>query len=208
MLHYSTVEPSTLSLLKRLMLLKELSTCSLVGDTALSLKLGHRKSIDIDLFSIERLAIDELIKALLNEFKTDFVYEKQQTKCGLFCYIQNVKVDIIHYPHPLLKPIEVIDNVKFYSEIDIAAMKINAILGRGVKKDFFDLVELLKHFNLEEIINAYQHKYPNQHYLISIPNSLIYFDDAEDSPNPLSLNNTSWDEVKITLKTKVRNYLR
>lgn len=207
MLHYSTVEPTTLSLLKRLMHLEELSTCSLVGGTALSLKFGHRKSIDIDLFSVEELAIETITKALISEFKTDFIYEKQQAKFGLFCYIQNIKVDIIHYPHPLLKPIEVIDNIKLYSEIDIAAMKINAILGRGVKKDFFDLVELLKHFNLEEIIDAYQKKYPNQHYLISIPNSLIYFVDAEDSPNPVSLNNTSWEEVKNTLKTTVRNYL-
>lgn len=189
------------------MRLEELSTCSLVGGTALSLKYGHRKSIDIDLFSKDELVIETIIKALINEFKSDFIYEKQQPKFGLFCYIQNIKVDIIHYPHLLLKPIEVIDNIKLYSELDIAAMKINAILGRGVKKDFFDIVELLKHFNLEEIIDAYQKKYPNQHYLISIPNALTYFVDAEDSPNPISLNNTSWDEVKNTLKTTVRTYL-
>lgn len=207
MLYYSTVEPTTLSLLKRLMQLNELSTCSLVGGTALSLKYGHRKSIDIDLFSVEALAIDKIINALTQEFKSDFFYEKQSAKFGLFSYIQNVKVDIIHYPHSLLKPIEIIDNIKLYSELDIAAMKINAVLGRGVKKDFFDLVELLKHFDMEEIIDAYQKKYPNQHYLISIPNALVYFDDTEESPDPVSLNNTTWEEVKNTLKTNVRKYL-
>jgi len=189
------------------MLLEELSTCSLVGGTALSLKFGHRKSVDIDLFSEKDLSIESIIKALTAEFKSDFIYEKQQPKFGLFCYINNVKIDIIHYPHPLLKSIEVIDNIKLYSELDIAAMKINAILGRGVKKDFFDLVELLKHYSLEVIIDAYQKKYPNQHYIISIPNVLTYFVDAEDSPNPISLNNTSWEEVKDILKTAVRNYL-
>lgn len=207
MLHYSTVDSTTLSLLNKLMDLKELSTCSLVGGTALSLKYGHRKSIDIDLFSTEEIAIEPLVNRLINEFKLDFTYEKQQPKFGLFCYIKNVKVDIIHYPHPLLKPIEVIDNIKLFSELDIAAMKINAILGRGVKKDYFDLAELLKHFSLEDIINAYQTKYPNQHYLISIPNALTYFVDAENSPNPISLNKTSWEEVKNTLKIAVRNYL-
>lgn len=189
------------------MCLEELSTCSLVGGTALALKFGHRKSIDIDLFSVEKFAIEKIINALINEFNTDFIYEKNQVKFGLFCYIQHVKIDIIYYPHLLLEPIEIIDNIKIYSEIDIAAMKINAILGRGVKKDFFDLVELLNHFSLEEIIDAYQQKYPNQHFLISTPNALTYFVDAEDSPNPLSLNNTSWEEVKNTLKTAVRNYL-
>jgi hypothetical protein len=48
MLYLSTVESTTLELLKRLQQLPVLSNTRLVGGTALALQLGHRKSIDLD----------------------------------------------------------------------------------------------------------------------------------------------------------------
>ena len=50
MLHTETVEPSTLDLLKRLQRLPDLANTRLVGGTALALHLGHRKSVDLDMF--------------------------------------------------------------------------------------------------------------------------------------------------------------
>ena len=56
MLHFKTIEPKTLDILKRLQMLPLFKNTRLVGGTALALQLGHRKSIDIDLFgSIEDL---------------------------------------------------------------------------------------------------------------------------------------------------------
>lgn len=49
MLHKETVESSTLELLKQLQAESLLQTFNLVGGTALALRLGHRKSIDLDL---------------------------------------------------------------------------------------------------------------------------------------------------------------
>ncbi len=86
-------------------------------------------------------------------------------------------------------------------------MKINAILGRGQKKDFFDLAELLKYYTLAEIISWYKQKYSNQQLLISIPNAITYFADAEQSPDPLALNGQTWDDVKKFIQLKVREYL-
>ncbi len=87
-------------------------------------------------------------------------------------------------------------------------MKINAILGRGQKKDFFDLAELLKHYSLKEILDWHKQKYPSQQLLISIPNALIYFEDAELSPDPVSLNGQTWEKVKKILQLKVREFLK
>jgi hypothetical protein len=86
-------------------------------------------------------------------------------------------------------------------------MKISAILRRAVKKDFWDIAELLKHYSLEEFIQFYELKYPNEHLLISIPRALSYFDDAEESPTPDCLNGLSWEQVKEIIRKAVREYL-
>src|SRR3989344_8044338 len=143
MLHYKTVEPDTLSLLKDLMQIPELNNYCLVGGTALSLKYGHRISVDLDLFSTELSAFDRITEILQEKYGEKFVRENLPLKFALFCKIKNVKTDLVHYPHPLIEAMEVIDGIRFYSDKDIAAMKINAILGRGVKKDFWELYQML-----------------------------------------------------------------
>ena len=69
MLHFETVEPHTLELLKELMGKPYLSTFNLVGGTALSLQLGHRKSIDLDLFSKEEFDGAKLLESLEKDFQ-------------------------------------------------------------------------------------------------------------------------------------------
>ena len=147
MLQKQTVEPSTFSLLSQLMNLEVLSTYNLVGGTGLSLKLGHRISIDIDLFSKEKIENEVIINCLSETFQNKFVLISSN-KVGIFCKINNIKVDLIHYNFDLINPIEEFENVRIVSSEDIAAMKIQAILGRGVKKDFYDLYELLLYRNL------------------------------------------------------------
>jgi predicted nucleotidyltransferase component of viral defense system len=208
MLHTQTVEPKTLSLLKKLMSMPQLNDFCLVGGTALSLKLGHRISIDLDLFQTTEIEAERLIKLLQQEFESDFEYENLKINYAVFCKINKVKVDLVQYSHPLIDAIEVVDGIRLYSNKDIAAMKINAILGRGVKKDFWDLFELLKLYSLNDIINFYNQKYPNQQLLISIPNALTYFEDADDSPDPISLLGQTWEGVKECIRTTVSDFLK
>ena len=189
------------------MAIPELKNFALVGGTALSLKFGHRTSVDIDLFSHEKIDQTEIAKALEREFGTDFVFEKQNMWFAVFCTIQNVKVDIVYSPNIMVAPIETTDGIRMYSNKDIAAMKINAILGRGAKKDFWDIVELLKEFSMDEIIQFHKAKYPSQMLLISIPNALTYFVDAEESDDPVSLKGQTWEQIKKDLQKKVREYL-
>jgi predicted nucleotidyltransferase component of viral defense system len=119
-----------------------------------------------------------------------------------------VKVDLVQYSHPIIADIEMVDGIRMYSDKDIAAMKINAILGRGMKKDFWDLFELLKLYSLNDIINFYNQKYPNQQLLISIPNALTYFEDADDSPDPIGLLGQTWEDVKEFIRARVSDFLK
>ncbi len=207
MLYTSTIDANTLSLLKELLALPVLKDYALVGGTALALQYGHRLSIDLDLFSEAPLVYDEMLAALLKHFGSRLVYEGNFSRFGIFCFIDNIKVDIVHYPHLRIAPITTIENIKMYHAKDISAMKIQAILGRGKKKDFWDIAELLHHFTLEEIIENHQKKYPNQMLLISIPQALIYFEDAEESEDPVSLTNQSWESIKQMIRQKVNEYL-
>jgi len=74
------------------MKLPALELFSLVGGTALSLRFGHRSSIDIDLFSNVKFSQPEIIFALEKEFGFRFIYKQQHTQFGIFCFIGNVKV--------------------------------------------------------------------------------------------------------------------
>jgi len=179
----------------------------LVGGTALALRYGHRSSIDLDIFSEENFDHKPVIKTLMGEFGTGFRYEGDNSKIGIFCYVENIKVDIIHYPYSRIDKIEQTEGIKLYSSRDIAAMKLNAILGRGKKKDFWDIDELLLHFSVDEIIGFYHQKYPNQMLLVSMPQALTYFTDADESEDPVSLKGQTWESVKKHIQQKVREYL-
>lgn len=208
MLHTEALVPGTLPILERLMRMEPLGQFDLVGGTALALRHGHRVSVDIDLFAQE-LDQERVVNALELEFGSSFRYEVPQGKSiGIFGFIDDVKLDIVRYPHPRISDLEVVDGIRMYSDVDIGAMKIQAILGRGKKKDFWDLTELLQHRPLSRIIADHEKKFPNQMYAISTPNALIYFVDAENSETPVCLKGRTWAEVKETVRDAVDRYLR
>ncbi len=190
------------------MKLPELQEFSLVGGTALSLRYGHRSSVDLDLFYHEKFEIKKIVALFESYFKSRFFYKAQHTQFGIFCFIDDVKVDIVHYPHLPIKPIEVEDEIRMYSSEDIVAMKIQAMLGRGQKKDFWDLFELLKHYSLEQIISWHKQKFPSQMLLISIPHAITYYVDAEDTDTPKSFKEQTWNNVKKGIQAAVSDYLR
>lgn len=208
MLQTSAVEPRTLSVLIELMEFPSLQPFSLVGGTALALRYGHRSSEDLDLFFHEKFDQEKIVTNLEENFLNRFSYKKQQTQFGIFCFIDGIKVDIVHFPHQPIAPFEVYEKIRFYSDADIAAMKIQAILGRGKKKDFWDLYELMQHYSLQQIIDWHKQKYPSQMLAISIPHAITYFVDAEESETPVSFKNQTWEGIKKDISKVVSDYLR
>lgn len=192
MLHYSTVEPTTLGLLRQLQDIPLLSNTRLVGGTSLALQIGHRKSIDIDLFGEVNCEQYELVDALSDLGELTIIKESK----NIHVYqLNGVKLDIVNYKYPWIKPMLVDDDIRLADMEDIAAMKITAIIGRGTKKDFIDLAFLLDIFSLDEILNFYEKKYPEASRFMAMK-SIAYFDDAENDPMPYMLNNITWDNIK------------
>lgn len=207
MLHTQTVEPGTFSILSQLMEIPELQDFHLVGGTALSLLYGHRISEDVDLFTNVKFDNENIVKCLTKKFKTN-IDIRSSVHFGIFCFIENVKVDIIRFPHPHIRPVRIVDGIRMFSVEDIIAMKVQAILGRGKKKDFWDVAELLNHYTVADFVKYHKEKYSTQNLLITVPQAITYFDDADESDDPVSLKKQTWKSVKNTIQKKVREYLK
>ncbi|MBC7915157.1 MAG: nucleotidyl transferase AbiEii/AbiGii toxin family protein [Pyrinomonadaceae bacterium] len=205
MLHKETVEPETLDLLKKLMLLPDFRQFRLVGGTALSLLFGHRKSIDLDLFTDEPFDRETILYTLQTNF-SEFTFADQKSPRLLFTTINKVKVDFVHTFERFFSPVEVIDEIRFASPPEIIALKLNAIAGRGAKKDFWDLNTLLKAYSLEQMFNFYQERYPNNS-LMMVVKSIPYFVEADFDIDPICFKECSWDNIKNNILKAFNKYI-
>ena len=202
MLQFQTVESNTLELLRSLMQKEYLNSFVLVGGTALALQLGNRKSIDLDLFSNTDFSSNELLISLLDDYQIVVNNQLSQT---LISTINEVEVDFLKFHYPFIRPIVIIENIRMASLEDIAAMKLDAITGRGSKKDFYDLFFLLKQYSIDELFSFYTEKYPHQ-TTFHVARSLTYFEDAEMQPNPVVFDKTiTWEVVKQTIISSIQS---
>ena len=203
MLSIQTVYPNTLELLKSLASQPELAQTRLVGGTALALQYGHRQSIDLDFFGIlpeEKEELVEMTKRVGNVLVTN------RSKMILQTVINQIKVDFVDYSrYKWIDEPVMGDGFVLASDKDIAAMKVNAIIGRGTRKDFIDLYVLLQHYSLLEIMAFYKQKYPEfSEYRALL--SMTYFEDAEMQDMPKMFIDTSWDTMKSTIIEAVKAY--
>lgn len=201
MLSYSTVEHNTLELLKELTCHPLNEEMRLVGGTALALQYGHRKSVDLDFFGTFKGDILEF-REMIDSFGS--VTRIKETERIRIYQIDGVKVDFVDYSrYGWINPSLEEDGLRLATPVDIAAMKINAIEGRGSRKDFVDVYQLLNHYSLSEILDFYRQKYP-EYNLFRALMSLTYFDDAEQQPMPVMLDKVSWNEIKRRIRDEVK----
>ena len=170
-----------------------LESTRLVGGTALALQLGHRTSVDLDLFGHISCDDIQLRKMLASHGQLQVINMSRNVK--LFT-IDGIKVDIVDYDSEWIDEIVRHDHLRLASVPEIAAMKIRAIIGRGTRKDFVDLYYLLQIFSLDEIMALFKRKYPDVNDFIAI-RSLAYFEDAEQSPMPMMIDQSvEWESMK------------
>jgi predicted nucleotidyltransferase component of viral defense system len=203
MLSLQTVYPDTLELLKTLAQAPVLSNMRLVGGTALALQYGHRRSVDLDFFGQTTESIDELSEALkecvedltlLSASKTIRVYK-----------IRDVKVDIVNYSYPWIDEAVEESGLQLASPKDIAAMKVNAVIGCGTKKDFIDIYFLLQHYSFEQLMQFYLEKYTDGSEYRALL-SMTYFGDADPQPMPYMFFNVSWEKIQERILLEVEKY--
>lgn len=199
MLSYQTVEPDTLELLKKLTGESFLSEARLVGGTALALQYGHRASVDLDFFGAINEENEMIQESLAKMGSLSVIKESNNIKIYL---VNGIKVDFVNYKYAWIDSIVEENSLRLASPKDIAAMKINAIEGRGSKKDFIDIYFLLQHYALKDILEFYAEKYPENSQFRALM-SLSYFEDAEEQLMPQMFFNIEWKEMKRFILDKL-----
>ena len=203
MLSFQTVLPDTLELLKVLMQQPLLKDMRLVGGTSLALQYGHRRSVDLDFFGSTTEDIDELT-SMMQECATNMV-KGSCTKNIKAYFLNGVKVDVVNYCYDWIDEPVIEDGIRLASDKDIAAMKVNAIMGRGTKKDFVDMYFLLQHYSFDEIIKLYLQKYTDGSEYRALL-SMSYFADADPQPMPYMFQKVDWETIKSEIKHQVESY--
>lgn len=199
MLHTTTVPLKLLEVLKDLRDKTSAAGFALAGGTSLALRLGHRRSVDLDYFTTDHFESSALAVEL--GFGLDSI--TGQAAGTLQLRINQVKIEFLKHAYPKVAEDDLIQGIRMWSMEDVAAMKLNAISNRGSKKDFFDVVALLGVFSLPSMIAFYQAKY-RPASLMMVIRSLAWFDDADAEPDPVSLNSDTWLAVKEKISSAIR----
>ncbi len=175
----------------------------LAGGTACALQLGHRISIDLDFFTTKEFDAKELIRSLK---KTGRFIEERQSWGTILGIIEGVKFSYFVYKYPVIFPYKRIFDINLADLRDIAAMKIDAISTRGIKRDFIDLYFICRSgIPLGKALSFYDRKYGRlSSNIIHIQKSLVYFVDADATQMPKMLKPCNWQEVKRFFETEVK----
>ncbi|OHA23265.1 MAG: hypothetical protein A3G52_00695 [Candidatus Taylorbacteria bacterium RIFCSPLOWO2_12_FULL_43_20] len=205
-LHYESLPKNTVKAFEFLSTQSWLETGGwyLAGGTALALQTGHRKSVDLDFFTIEKdFTATDVLSHFVNvpSWKTEM--DRKNTIYGSF---EGAKVSFIAYPFFVPKTEYVhFGSIRIIQPRDIAVMKIIAVSQRGRKRDFFDLYWTAHHLEtLEETIRRLPEQYPSvAHDYHHILKALVYFDDAESDPDPELNFNVDWKEVKSFFEKEI-----
>lgn len=208
-LHWNTVSPLLKEILLDLMQEELFSPFRLVGGTALSLQIGHRMSVDIDMFtdadygSIDFDRIKDFLKnkyAFYSSSPIDIVAFGTYFKIG-YSEKDCVKLDLYYTDEYVFEELAV-DTVRMASIEEIIAMKLDIVLRGGRKKDFWDLHYFLERIPLDEMISYFQKRYPYNDDFIKIKQKLIGFTDADLDFEPNCLLSKSWELIKMDFMEK------
>ena len=203
MLQYTAVDSATLELLKNLMNEPVFYGLRLAGGTALALQIGHRRSVDLDLFGSMADDIYTITQKLNEMGKVNLLNQTENIHIYL---VNGIKVDLVNYPYSWLEDAITTDGIRLAGIKDIAAMKLAAVTGRGTRKDFVDLYFLLQQYTLREMFSFYEQKYPDGSSFLVLK-SLTYFDDANQDQSPQMLQQVNWEVIKKTITSAVDEFL-
>lgn len=179
----------------------------LVGGTALALQLGHRVSVDLDFvmpapFQQPRELIGELVDEGIA------LRVREASPRAIHGTVRRIKVSLLPYRYPTLKHCRRFRdmNCDVAALDDLAAMKIGAVVQRGLKRDFVDVWALLQSgWTVSKLIRAYQTQY-DVHGTAHVLIALTYFDDTNKHHMPRMLWPVRWAQVRRDIELAVQKF--
>lgn len=153
----------------------------LAGGTAIALQIGHRRSIDFDLFTNKEIKRSSIKRVFDNSpYKIQQVIYSAYDQIHII--VNDVKVTFFSYPYQIDASVKFQGKIKMPALIDLAAMKAYALGGRGKWKDYVDLYFLLKkHFEIAQIEQRARMIYREFFNQKLFREQLAYYDDIDYS---------------------------
>jgi len=151
----------------------------LVGGTAIALHIGHRRSIDFDLFKPGKLVLSRILNKV-SAFQPYTVTRRVEEQLNLT--LNDVKFTFFEYPYPIEANCKFEDIIKLPDLLNLAAMKAFALGRRSKWKDYVDLYFILKnHYSLRQIVKTAENIYRQLFSEKLFRAQLCYFNDIDYS---------------------------
>lgn len=182
----------------------------LAGGTALALQRGHRVSVDLDFFSSSN-PLDGQKRAVLKTRLSGLggFQVRQETEGILHAVVTGVEVSFLRYSYPLVRRTLRWRGLAVAAQPDIGLMKLGAIIGRGSRKDFRDLREIVRTHPLERLLRLSRRKFSDaEDFLFQASKALVYFADADSGPESRLLKPEPWAEVRRFFEREVPGVFR
>jgi hypothetical protein len=204
-LHYETITPQLKRVLLELMAEAIFDPFYLVGGTSLSLRLGHRKSADIDLFT--NAPYGSLDFSIFEDFfqsKYKYYYKTDKSDIvgfGRSYYIgeseeKSIKIDLFYHDE-IIESCNIIDYIRIANLNDVTSMKVDVISRGGRKKDFWDLHELLNKYSLNDMLELHHKRHEYTHNRDEIIANFANFTSADEDIDPICLKGKFWELIKL-----------
>jgi len=204
--HWEAVPPLLRDLLAEIGQMPFASRFYLAGGSALALRLGHRISVDLDFFSdVDEVGDDSRVE-IVAAFKQRHTTEVLENVFGnLLMKAEGTHIGFFSYGYPLLEPPAEVLGVSVAGLLDIGMMKLDALISRGARKDYYDLYFIARQVPLEEMLHQGPVKYPYAHdYEIMALTSLTDFDNADRDVAVETFDRVSWETVKDFFAAEAR----
>lgn len=173
----------------------------LAGGTGLALRLGHRRSVDLDLFREDEFESADLQNRLSG---LPGLQIRQARRGTLHLTLHGTSVSFLHFPYPLLFPLAQFQTLRVADPRDLACTKVNAIATRGNRRDFVDLYVTAQEYGLAEILRWFEEKFRGTPFnRVHLYKALTYFEDAEAQPMPDMLVPLGWATVRSFFVSEV-----
>jgi predicted nucleotidyltransferase component of viral defense system len=204
--HWEAVTAQTRALWGVVARLPHIQHFYLAGGTALALRLGHRISQDLDLFAYIEMLDDVMRHQILDALQREHtVVLLQDSVLGLVLTVDDLPVSLFSYNYPLLDPVAEVEGLRIAGLTDIGLMKLDAVAGRGTRKDFYDLYFIAAQIGLEALFARSEEKYAfSRGFGMRVLTALADFDIAEQQPDPVLLQPVTWDVLKAFFTAEAR----
>ncbi|MCA9386202.1 nucleotidyl transferase AbiEii/AbiGii toxin family protein [Candidatus Dojkabacteria bacterium] len=201
--HPEVVTEQTLRLFKRISQIQAYSDFYLAGGTALSLQLGHRKSIDLDFFS-QKDFDPRILEYLPYPYKTLAKYPN-----SIDIFTENTKVFFFYYGFAHYKELLEFGDMRMLHPLDIGLTKLLALQTRSTKKDIIDLYFIDKEvIPLEDLLELFEHHYSHDSFnSYDSLTTIIDSKELEQHPLPDMLIACDWDDAYGLVSEKIAQHI-